>query len=162
MPSPFCPLFYVSGTCRARRQARALACDKVWGCHPVIPFSARSCGFYSLAALSIACLDSLLFFPPALVSALLLAGIRMCHNLLLNYRLYEKMDVFVKLPHLIFLLSSPLLLALDPLPIPPRQPSFCKKILWQTDNSCRRVQTRTRTPCLPLLSMQQSSPGSFP
>jgi len=23
------------------------------------------------------------------------AGIRMCHNLLLNYRLYEKMDVFV-------------------------------------------------------------------
>ena len=22
-------------------------------------------------------------------------GIRMCHNLLLNYRLYEKMDVFV-------------------------------------------------------------------
>jgi len=24
------------------------------------------------------------------------AGIRMCHNLLLNYRLYEKMDVFVR------------------------------------------------------------------
>lgn len=23
-------------------------------------------------------------------------GIRMCHNLLLNYRLYEKMDVFVR------------------------------------------------------------------
>lgn len=39
-------------------------------------------------------------FPSLVPSRLLYTGIRMCHNLILNYRLYEKMDVFVRSPPL--------------------------------------------------------------
>jgi len=49
-------------------------------------------------------------------------GIRMCHNLLLNYRLYEKMDVFVRFSTPFFkVVQHPLLkchLILFRLPVP--------------------------------------------
>jgi len=72
-------------------------------------------------------LHRLLWIPSAFASSpdcgcvLVAAGIRMCHNLLLNYRLYEKMDVFVR--------SRPLSLHCFP-------PLFCRALASELSFAC--------------------------